>query len=97
MRPCGACRKLIPADHGCEHWTPGRSAKVADSAARRAALRAARPPAPEPVRTGTPRQERSRAAMDRRNELARARYAAKKAGGREVVAEFARIMGRNQQ
>lgn len=34
-RPCGACRTLVPADTGCEHWRPGRSVKAADSAARR--------------------------------------------------------------
>lgn len=36
-RPCGACAELVPADEGCEHWRPGRSAKAADSAERRRA------------------------------------------------------------
>lgn len=35
FRPCGACRELVPAETGCGHWKPGRSAKAADSAERR--------------------------------------------------------------
>lgn len=23
VRPCGACQALVPADSGCEHWSPG--------------------------------------------------------------------------
>jgi len=23
VRPCGACKALVPADIGCEHWHPG--------------------------------------------------------------------------
>ena len=26
--PCGACRALVPADSGCEHWRPGGPADV---------------------------------------------------------------------
>jgi hypothetical protein len=89
MRPCGACRALVSAASGCEHWVPGRSAKAADSAARRHAERMARPVVATPVKA--PR-ERSREEKDHRNELARARYAAKVAADREKVAEFARVM-----
>lgn len=35
-RPCGACRALVPADTGCEHWRPGISASSAVRAARAA-------------------------------------------------------------
>lgn len=27
MRPCGACRSLVPASTGCAHWRPGESAR----------------------------------------------------------------------
>jgi len=86
MRPCGACRTLIPADTGCHHWRPGRSVKAADSAARRAVKRETKgqPPAPalEPVnRAG--RKSANRRYQQQAREEAKAR-----------VAEFARIMGR---
>lgn len=80
-RPCGACRKLVPADTGCDHWRPGRSAKAADSAARRRAKREAKnlpPPVDRAKRT---------AANRRYQQDARDRAKAE-------VAEFARIMGR---
>ena len=27
LRPCGACRALVPAQTGCAHWRPGESAR----------------------------------------------------------------------
>lgn len=35
-RPCGACTALVPADTGCEHWTPGMSVKTLVAKQRRA-------------------------------------------------------------
>lgn len=81
MRPCGACRKLVPADAGCHHWRPGRSAKAADSAARRLIRREAKglpPPVDRAKRTAANREYQQRARED----------------AKVKVAEFARIMGR---
>jgi hypothetical protein len=39
VRPCGACRSLVPADTGCEHWAPGLSARAVEGRERRARQR----------------------------------------------------------
>lgn len=82
MRPCGACRSLVPAHEGCDHWQPGRSAKAADSAARRLAKRERKEVnEPKPARytqawvdaIPVRRRVRTREAMDRNNEKQRER------------------------
>jgi hypothetical protein len=108
-RPCGACGTLVPADTGCEHWRPGRSAKAADSAERRRVQRvdreAARRNAQVADRLQPRRRERSQEYRETENEKSRNRRAAERASApprprrqtvsdAERVAEFARIMGR---
>lgn len=108
-RPCGACRKLVPADTGCDHWRPGRSAKAADSAARRRVRRedreAARRNAEVADLIQPRRRVRTQEHRDNENERRRNQRAAEKASApprprrqlasdAERVAEFARIMGR---
>lgn len=102
-RPCGACGALVPADTGCYHWQPGRSAKAADSATRRRVRREEREAAEPNVQPR--RRVRTQEYRDKENERRRNRYAAEKASApprvhrqlasdAERVAEFARIMGR---
>ena len=92
---------MVPADTGCEHWRPGRSAKAADSATRRLTRRNA-----QIVREMADRTRvRSQEYRDDRNEKRRNRRAAEResapprprrqlASDAERVAEFTRIMGR---
>lgn len=70
---------LISADLGCHHWRPGRSAKAADSAARRLARRKTPPPPVDQEKRTASNREYQRAARER---------------AKTEVAEFARIMGR---
>lgn len=102
-RPCGACGELVPADTGCKHWQPGRSAKAADSATRRLAQRDEREAARLSLQPR--RRVRTQEYRDKENERRRNQYAAERASApprprrqsasdAERVAEFARIMGR---
>lgn len=34
-RPCGACRELVPAETGCQHWRPGETTRAAEGRERR--------------------------------------------------------------
>jgi hypothetical protein len=105
-RPCGACRALVPADTGCEHWRPGRSVKAAASAAARLNQRIRRftqadvdaIPVRRRVRTPEYREaenERRRAQRSAERERSpRTRPHRQLASDAERVAQFARIMGR---